>query len=127
MSEDGFNPDAYEIRHLSCRQRAALKARVIASAREERSRLLRQCAASAAEVLAAVWRGAREPGKAVRTIVRRHLARRRQLAELGQLAAMSDCELKDIGISRMDIRAAIRSGVPWSRYGLRTPSTRQTT
>jgi uncharacterized protein YjiS (DUF1127 family) len=38
------------------------------------------------------------------------MRRRRQLQELRELCAMDDMALKDIGISRLEVRAAIRSG-----------------
>ena len=47
---------------------------------------------------------------AVRTMWERYLERRTRLRELAELRAMDDIALKDIGISRLDIRAAIRSG-----------------
>jgi uncharacterized protein YjiS (DUF1127 family) len=39
----------------------------------------------------------------------RHLAKRRRLHELHELSAMNSIELKDIGISRLEISAAMRS------------------
>jgi uncharacterized protein YjiS (DUF1127 family) len=124
---DGLNSNAYEIRHFSCAERAELKAHLIARAHEERNRMLRQWAAGAGRILAAIWRGAREPGNAVRAIVRSQLARQRRLAELRQLAAMTDLELKDMGITRMEIRAAAQPGPSMPRYGLCAPSAIQTT
>jgi len=41
----------------------------------------------------------------------RYARRRGQLRELRELCAMDDMSLKDLGISRLEIRAAIRSGV----------------
>jgi uncharacterized protein YjiS (DUF1127 family) len=45
---------------------------------------------------------------AIRTAWRRYLRRRRYLHELGELSAMDDMSLRDVGISRLEIRAAIR-------------------
>jgi len=39
----------------------------------------------------------------------RHLAKRRRLHELHELSAMNSIELKNIGISRLEISAAMRS------------------
>lgn len=124
---DGLNSNACEIRHFSCAERAELKAHLIARAHQERDRMLRQWAAGAGRILAAIWRGARDPGNAVRALVRSQLARRRRRAELHQLAAMSDLELKDMGITRMEIRAAAQPGAVMPRYGLHAPSITQTT
>jgi uncharacterized protein YjiS (DUF1127 family) len=41
---------------------------------------------------------------------RRYLRHRRYLHELGELSAMDDLSLRDVGISRLEIRAAIRFG-----------------
>jgi uncharacterized protein YjiS (DUF1127 family) len=40
----------------------------------------------------------------------RYLRYRERLCELAELSAMDDMSLKDIGITRLDIRAAMRSG-----------------
>jgi uncharacterized protein YjiS (DUF1127 family) len=127
MSDDGFNPDAREIRQLSCCERAALRRRLITRAHHERNRLLIQWIGSAVRPpLALVRRGLNELFIAARTAARRLLARRRQMAELRQLAAMSDLELRDIGITRLEIGAAARSGTLWPRYGLRASPTTST-
>jgi uncharacterized protein YjiS (DUF1127 family) len=54
---------------------------------------------TAARAIAAVW-----------TIWEHYLERRKRLSELTELCAMDDVALKDIGISRLGIQAAIRSG-----------------
>ncbi len=46
----------------------------------------------------------------VRTIWARYVERRARLRELAELCAMDDMALKDIGISRLGIQAAIRTG-----------------
>ena len=48
--------------------------------------------------------------EAVRLIWARYLDRRARLRDLAALSAMDDLSLKDIGISRLEIRAAMRSG-----------------
>ncbi len=123
MPDDGSNSAPHRIEHLSCRERSALKARLIAHAHRERNRLLLEWAGKAIRPLALTWYGRHD---AVRAIARRYLARQRRMAELRQLAAMSDLELNDIGISRMEIRAAIRSGGLWPRHGLRASPTTDT-
>jgi uncharacterized protein YjiS (DUF1127 family) len=40
---------------------------------------------------------------------RRHLVRRKRAAELRELSAMNDIALRDIGISRPEVRAAMRA------------------
>lgn len=124
MSHDGLNPAACEIRHLSCRERTALKTSCIARAEEERNRLLR---VSVANATAWLRRGLRELFIAAQAAVRRQLARQQRFAELRQLAAMSDRELRDMGITRTEIRAVAQSGARWPRYGLHDCPTAQTT
>ena len=55
------------------------------------------------------WYAALRVGHLVRTAWQRFLRRRRRLHELGELAAMDDLSLRDMAISRCDIRAAIQS------------------
>lgn len=55
------------------------------------------------------WRVALRMAHVMRTAWQRFLRRRRRLHELGELAAMDDLSLRDIAISRCEIRAAIRS------------------
>jgi uncharacterized protein YjiS (DUF1127 family) len=52
--------------------------------------------------------------EAVRLIWARYLDRRARLRDLAALSAMDDLSLKDIGISRLEIRAAMRSGADLS-------------
>jgi uncharacterized protein YjiS (DUF1127 family) len=106
MSDDGPEIDAYEVRHLSPAQWTALRQGLMRRARDERSRVLRGMVAG---LLAAARRAAGTLVKAVRTAVQRHLARQRRLNELRELSAMDDLGLRDIGISRLEVRAALRS------------------
>jgi uncharacterized protein YjiS (DUF1127 family) len=46
----------------------------------------------------------------IRSAWMRHLRHRQRQRDLAQLAAMNDFELRDIGISRDQIRAALREG-----------------
>jgi len=55
------------------------------------------------------WRAAPRVPHIVRTAWQRFLRRRRRLHELGELAAMDDLSLRDIAISRCEIRAALQS------------------
>ena len=106
MADDGFNPDASAIRQLSCRERTMLKERVVARANDERQRLFRQAAAKTIQTLHLAWRHMSRPFVAAA----HHLvARHTQLSALRQLAAMEDRELRDIGISRLEIGAAVQS------------------
>ena len=59
---------------------------------------------------AAGWRFARRAVRFVRAIWERNRRHRRYLHELGELAAMNDIDLRDVGISRCDVRGAIQSG-----------------
>jgi uncharacterized protein YjiS (DUF1127 family) len=59
----------------------------------------------------AMWRFAVRTAEVIRATWVRYTSRRRQLRELRELCAMDDMSLKDIGISRLEVRAAIRSGV----------------
>ena len=57
---------------------------------------------------ASAWRHAWQVSRAIRSAWTRYLHHRRRQRDLAQLAAMNDFELKDVGISRDQIRAAIR-------------------
>jgi uncharacterized protein YjiS (DUF1127 family) len=106
MADDGFNPDTSAVRHLSCRERTALKERVITRANDERKRLLGRGAAKTIRVLHLAWRHASRPFfAAANHLIARHM----RLSALRQLAAMEDRELRDIGISRLEIGAAVQS------------------
>jgi uncharacterized protein YjiS (DUF1127 family) len=121
MADDGFSHDTCTIRHLSCRERMAMKERVIARANDERQRLLRHWAAQVIAALRPAWRRLSE---LYMTTMRHLVARHMRMNALRQLAAMSDRELRDMGISRLEIRAAARSDAAWPR-GERSTSTTQ--
>jgi uncharacterized protein YjiS (DUF1127 family) len=52
-----------------------------------------------------VWR----TDETIRRAWARYAHRRQRLGELSELLAMNDVSLRDVGISRLDIQAAIRS------------------
>jgi uncharacterized protein YjiS (DUF1127 family) len=56
--------------------------------------------------------------QAIHAVWLRFKCHRRRLQGLCELSSMNDYELRDIGISRCDVRAAIRFGLdvqsPWS-------------
>jgi uncharacterized protein YjiS (DUF1127 family) len=56
---------------------------------------------------AGAWR---RVSRAIRSAWMRYLCHRQRQRDLAQLAAMNDFELKDIGISRDQIRAALWEG-----------------
>jgi len=109
MSDDGFELDTGGIRQLSPQQWSALRRDIVSRARDERSRLLRQMIASLLATAGTVWRVAGKSHDAVRSATRRHLARQQRLRELRELSAMDDIGLRDIGISRLEVRAALQS------------------
>ena len=111
---DDLDSDAGIVRHLSCRERTALKKRVIARADKERRRLLRQWTGRSIQAIHRFWKHLSKPFVAA---VRRFLIAQRRLAELRQLGAMSDRELRDLAISRLEIQAAVQSGATWPRDG----------
>src|ERR1700744_6508454 len=118
MANDGFDPNACAVRHLSCRERAALKERLVARAHEERRQRARRWAVRTGNAFRLAWR---RTGELCRIAMRRLIARKNRLAALRQLAARSDLELRDIGLSRLEIVAAARSDQAWPR-GDRTSS-----
>jgi uncharacterized protein YjiS (DUF1127 family) len=68
------------------------------------------------EFRAAAPRFAARAAQAIGAAWARYVSRSQRSRELRELCAMDDMSLKDIGITRLDIRAAIRSGVdPESR------------
>jgi len=55
--------------------------------------------------------------RAILATWRRFLRQRRYLHELGELSSMDDLSLRDIGISRCEVRAAIRTRSDLMRRG----------
>ncbi len=129
MRDDSWAIRMSDLESLTPLQRSALTARLVRQAREARAHaigaaLLRLVQAwRRREGLAdmslagselqgpAMWCFAVRAAEAIRAVWARHASRRRQLRELRELCAMDDMLLKDLGISRLDIQASIRSGV----------------
>jgi uncharacterized protein YjiS (DUF1127 family) len=59
---------------------------------------------------ASAWRHSWRAARAIRSAWTRYLRHRQRQRDLAQLAAMNDFQLKDIGISRDQIRAALLEG-----------------
>jgi uncharacterized protein YjiS (DUF1127 family) len=64
---------------------------------------------------AGVWRLWWRAKWAVRSLWIRYLRHRQRMSDLAKLATMDDLALRDIGISRMEIRAAMRQGTDLTR------------
>ena len=95
MPDDGFDPHAYDVRFLNASQWAAHRRCMVRRVHAARRRAIRL----------AVMRIFEGVGNACRRFGERQQAR-------DTLRAMSDYELKDIGLARSGIEAAIRSGEP---------------
>lgn len=106
MSDDGLAPGACDVRHLTPQQWTALRRSILARAQEERMSAIRHMAA----LPRAALRGACALGlRAIITLAsmtKRQLNQRRRARDLRELSAMDDVALRDIGLSRLDIRAA---------------------
>jgi uncharacterized protein YjiS (DUF1127 family) len=90
MPYDGFDPFTADSRHLSPQQWTALRKYFVGQAEEERKRVIRQTGAAFAGALWSAWK------------------RLRRLREArSELYAMTERELRDIGLSRSGIEAAI--------------------
>ena len=59
---------------------------------------------------ASAWRHAWRASRAIRSAWMRYRRHQQLRRDLAQLAAMDDLLLRDIGISRTEIRAALREG-----------------
>ena len=89
MPYDGFDPFTADSRHLSPQQWIALRKYFVGQAKE-RKRVIRQMGAAFARALWSAWK------------------RLRRLREArSELYAMTERELRDIGLSRSGIEAAI--------------------
>lgn len=93
MIDNNRGPQPQEARHLTLLQWTALKQSVIRRARDERRRMLRLASIVLVRSLRDGWRRLRERQQAY-----------------DQLRAMSDHELRDIGVTRAGIDAATRNG-----------------
>jgi uncharacterized protein (DUF1330 family)/uncharacterized protein YjiS (DUF1127 family) len=88
---DDFDPHAHDARHLTPQQWTATRQSVIRNARAERDRMMRSSLCAAVTALRTGW----------------HRLCERQQAR-ASLRAMSDYELRDIGVTRAGIEAAVR-------------------
>jgi uncharacterized protein YjiS (DUF1127 family) len=108
MRHETFETGSIDIRSLNTAQRTALKLRLIREAHGARARAMQQAVARAFR--SPHWL---QPAIAIRVIRRAidktrtaYVRRRDRLDGLAELRAMADHELRDIGLSRSDIRGA---------------------
>lgn len=94
---------------------AASRKRIIARARKQRRQVIRQMVGAAWRGIRWVWRATHRLADSFHKASGRYLAKRKRLQELRDLSAMSDIDLRDIGISRLEIRAAMRSKATFYR------------
>jgi uncharacterized protein YjiS (DUF1127 family) len=114
MCDDASDLYASDHRRPTPREWAALRKCIIARAHEQRRQVIRQ-------MVGATW-GCIRLVDALRKASGLYLAWRKRLQELRELSEMSDIELRDIGISRLEIRAAMRSNAKswrWQRRMIR--------
>jgi uncharacterized protein YjiS (DUF1127 family) len=109
MRHETFETGSIDIRSLSPAQRTALKLRLVREAHAARARAMQQAVARALHWL--------QPAIAMRVVRRAidkartaYVRRRDRLNGLAQLRAMTDYELRDIGLSRSDVTGAARIG-----------------
>ena len=110
MRHETFETRSIDARSLSPAQRTALKRRLIREAHAARARAMQQTF----KRLFGLFRrlpiiAARAIGEAVRRARGVHIRKRERRQGLAQLRAMSDYELRDIGLSRSGIRNAALS------------------
>jgi len=91
MPEDGFDWSGGDARHLTPQQWTELRKSIVAGAHEERSRAI-------TAIVSRMFRAARRLWRSIRIRAEARAA----------LRAMTDHELRDIGLSRSGIEAAIR-------------------
>jgi uncharacterized protein YjiS (DUF1127 family) len=91
MSEDGFDPFESDARHLTTQQWTALRKSIVRRAHQERQRAIRHMVADTVRLIWRAWQRIR--------------IRQEARAALG---SMTDRELRDMGLSRAGIEAAIR-------------------
>ena len=109
VRDDGTEFRARDTRHLTPQQWSALRKRIIARAHDERKQAILQMVGATRRGIQRVRIAIRWAIDALRKAFASRLAARKRLQDLRQLSAMSDDELKDIGISRLEIRAALCS------------------
>ena len=102
MPDDHLSISASVWKALAPAQQSALTWLLIRQAHSERDRAI-------GKVLLSVAGGLLRALMSVRRAWRRHLRHRRDWRDLIVLSAMDDVSLRDMGISRSEVRAAIRS------------------
>lgn len=90
MTDNDLDPRAHDARHLTPQQWTAMRQSIVRSAQAERDRMIRSSLCVAVAALSTGWR---------------RLCERQQAR--ASLRAMSDYELRDIGLTRAGIEAAI--------------------
>jgi uncharacterized protein YjiS (DUF1127 family) len=115
MCDEGSGLCASGPRRLTPREWVALRKRIIARAHEERRQVIRRMVGATWRGVRRLWRAAHWLVGALRKAFGLYLARRKRRQELRELSEMSDIELRDIGISRLEIRAAMRSNAKFCR------------
>jgi uncharacterized protein YjiS (DUF1127 family) len=108
--------DRSDLRRLTPREWAALRKRIIARAHEGRRQVIRQMVGATCRGVRRVWCAAHWLVGALRKAFGPYLARQKRYnQELREISAMSDIELRDIGISRLDIGAVMHSNAKLCR------------
>lgn len=92
MPDDGFDLSACDLRNPTPAQRGALRKIIVSRAHQARHRAIRDMVMGVFAAIRSAWRRRRD----------------RQQARQA-LRSMTDRELRDIGVSRMGIEAAIRT------------------
>jgi uncharacterized protein YjiS (DUF1127 family) len=102
MRHETFDTGSIDVRSLSPAQRAALQRRLVREAHAARARTIQR---TFARVFGwSHW--LRAVGQEVGKIRIASIRRRRRRKDLARMLAMTDYELRDIGISRSEIRGA---------------------
>ncbi len=115
MCDDGSDLYAPGMRRLTPGEWEARRKRIIARAHEGRGHVIRQMVGATCRGVRRVSHAAHWLGGALRKAFGLYRARRKRLRDLQRLSEMSDIELRDIGISRLEIHAAMRSNAKFYR------------
>jgi len=105
MSDDGLDFTARDIRRPTLQQWTTLRRSIVARAKDERQRTIRDIAARAARAPRSLFALASLAIGAIRNTWRRIWQRQQRLRDLHELSQLDDLALKDMGISRLDIGA----------------------
>jgi uncharacterized protein YjiS (DUF1127 family) len=110
MRHETFETGSIDVRSLSPAQRTALQLRLIREAHAARARAMQRTFMGVAGWLRRLPIIAMQAiGEVVRSVRAAHIRRRDRREGVAQLRAMSDYELRDIGLSRSGIRNAALS------------------